>query len=1027
MPATTERRRPIARVMYVFSRRRGALRKVGNLSLKPVPKFNDNPHVRFRVLVLFVLVLLVARTASAQYQIKSWTTEDGLPQSTVIGIAQTPDGFIWVTTLGGLARFDGTTFRSFDTTTNPELPHSRFAGLAVDATGQLWLTLQTRQVLRYENGTFAHMGVAQGLPSTPVLRIAVVGGRLVVDTNTGVFAWEGTRFVPQADLHAPIAAGLTWVGTSEDREVRWYRDATGLAHRYHNGRLTRTLALRGGPIYEDRSGRVWSLVPGGTLVSDENGRLRTHGVGAGQLLLENLSCVEDPDGTIWFMSPHGLSRFRNDRFTSYTTAHGLPDNRIRNVMRDHEGSHWIGTDTGLSHMVEQPVVSVTAAGGLEADNTYPILQDRQGAIWIGGWPGLTRYADGKFEKVSAEYKVAGANVVSLMEARDGTIWVGTFGAGLRKIKNGRVETPTEAGAPATALTIYQGAGPDMWFGTNDGLVRFRDGRFTPVLRQDGSRGGETSGVYEDAAGTLWVGNIDGLARYTNGVLTQVSASEGFTGRRARAFHQDAAGSLWIGTYDTGLFRYRDGRFARFTTREGLPANGAFRIIEDHASRFWISSNGGIYQVARAELDDLADGRRTIVTAIHYGREDGMANPECNGLGQPAGILARDGRLWFPTQRGVAILDPARLTTGAPAPPVTILDVNIGGFPVAERDRIEIRSGSTEFQARYAALTFVRPDQARFRYQMEGLDADWVEAGSDRSARYANLPYGTFHFRVIAANRDGVWNDVGARLTIAVIPPFYRTTWFALLMSGLAAAAAFGGHRWRLDALERKQAVQQAFARQLIDSQEADRKRIAADLHDGVSQTLVVIRNWARMSAPLATQDEPAAKRMGDIAEAASQALGEVRGVVQDLLPYQLERVGLVESMRETAARVADASGIAITCDLAAVDGRLSPGTQLRLFRVAQEGLNNVVKHSGARAASLEMIGRPAHVQLIIRDNGKGFVPGAVTPTAAGDGFGLVGMAERCRMMGGDLRVDSAPGKGTVITIAVPCTSPTEGA
>ena len=250
---------------------------------------------------------------------------------------------------------------------------------------------------------------------------------------------------------------------------------------------------------------------------------------------------------------------------------------------------------------------------------------------------------------------------------------------------------------------------------------------------------------------------------------------------------------------------------------------------------------------------------------------------------------------------------------------------------------------------------------------------------------------------------------------------------ALLMGGLAAAAAFGGHRWRLGALERKQAVQQAFARQLIDSQEADRKRIAADLHDGVSQTLVVIRNWARMGAPLATQDEPAAKRMGDIAEAASQALGEVRGVVQDLLPYQLERVGLVESMRETAARVADASGIAITCDLAAVDGRLSPGTQLRLFRVAQEGLNNVVKHSGARAASLEMIGRPAHVQLIIRDNGKGFVPGAVTPTAAGDGFGLVGMAERCRMMGGDLRVDSAPGKGTVITIAVPCISPTEGA
>lgn len=977
-----------------------------------------------RLLIALFLMLVVYRPAAAQYSMTTWTTAQGLPQSSVIAIAQTPDGFIWATTLGGLARFDGRTFRTFDTTTNSELPHSRFGGMVVDATGQLWVTLQTGELLRFVDGRFDIMDLAHGMPERRVLRLFLSPRGLVVETATGTVVWNGDRFVVDPAVQPPPhASTLTFAGISAGFEARWYRDEAGRAYRYSAGRLTRTVDLPGRGAYEDRSGRVWTLQANGDLaLLAPDGSVVTYGRQSGQVGMAAWAYVEDPDGTMWFFSANGLARFREGRFQSFGKADGLPDNNVRIIFRDREGTHWVGTNTGLTRLVERPIVSYTADSGLEADNTYPVLQDRFGAIWIGGWPGLTRYNNGVFERVSEKYKVETewgrpANVLSLMEARDGAIWVGTIG-GLKRVSPDRTHT-ADVPTNFSVHCLLEGPGSDIWVGTDNGLRRYRDGVFTLVLRAGNTTGGETSVMFVDRAGTHWVGNMDGLARVIDDTLVQVGAETGFTGKRVRAIHQDATGTLWFGTYDTGLFMYRDGRFTRFTAREGLPTNGAFRIIEDEQARFWISSNIGIYRVARAQLEAVASGRQRTATSVLYGLEDGMASPEANGLGQPSGIRAGDGRLWFPTQRGVAILDPAAITHNTTPPPVTFLDLSIGGFPRAERDRIEVRSGSTEFQARYAALTFVRPEQARFKYRMEGLDADWVEAGTDRTARYAALPYGTFTFRVIAANRDGVWNEEGASVVIAVIPPFYRTTWFAGLLLVMVLTATFGAYRWRVGLLERRQALQQAFARQLIDSQETDRRRIAAELHDGVSQSLVVMKNWARFGEQTLPEESPARKKLGEIADAATHALSEVRDVVHDLVPYHLERQGLSKSIREASARVGDAAGIVMHCRIDAVDGCLSSQAALRLFRVFQEGLNNIVKHSGASEAWLDMTREATYVRLTIRDNGRGFDPGAVTPTVAGDGFGLMGMTERARMMGGDLKIESAPGRGTTVTILVP--------
>ncbi len=966
--------------------------------------------------IALVLLLTGAGAAAAQYSITTWTTEDGLPQSSVVAIEQTPDGFLWVTTLGGLARFDGRTFLTFDTTTNPELPHSRFAGVRVDGDGQLWVTLQTGQLLRLSDGRFELMGPVHGFPGGIVLRIAVVNGRFVVDTTEGVVVWREGRFkIDDTMPGRPASSGLTFAGYASNG-ARWYRDGQGRAHRIESGRVTRSIELPGGAIREDRTGRVWSLVlPSGTLVAaDVNGQVTHYDRDDGLMPAGALSGVEEPDGTIWLPAQRGLNRFRDGRFTSIGAADGLPDELVRVAFVDREGSVWVGTNRGLSRLVRKRIVAMTRADGLAADNTYPILEDRTGTIWIGGWPGLTRYARGRFEPAPADFDLATRNILSLMEHQDGSIWVGTIGSGIRRITANGADT-VEGSLPFSANVLYQSDNGDVWVGTDRGLQRYRDGVFTRIT----GFVGEIGVVFQDGSGTTWVGTMEGLSRVLNDSLVPVSVDTGFTGRRVRAIHQDSAGTLWFGTYDTGLFRYRNGRFTRFTVREGLPTNGAFRILEDEQNRFWISSNVGIYRVDRSALDDVGEGRRRTVASVLYGRDDGMANQECNGLGQPAGIRARDGRYWFPTQMGVAIIDPAAMTVNAQPPPVAFLDVSVGGFPVADRQRVEIRSPRAEFRARYAALTFIRPELARYRYRMEGLDPDWIDAGTDRTVRYSDLPYGNFRFHVIAANRDGIWNDTGASLEIVVIPPFYRTPWFIGLVLGVIGIAAFGTHRSRLRSLEQRRAVQEAFARQLIDTQEVDRKRIAAELHDGVSQTLVVIKNWAQLSSQGDGAETQVQRRMGQIADAASQALGEVREVVHELLPYHLERLGLAGAIGEVASRTAEASGIRIDCACHGLDGQLAPDTQLRLYRIIQEALGNIVKHSGATSAQIRSAVDAMTLRVTISDDGRGFDPGAVVPTTPGHGFGLVSMAERARMMGGALTISSSPGAGTTVIIEVP--------
>jgi signal transduction histidine kinase/ligand-binding sensor domain-containing protein len=974
-----------------------------------------------------VAVLLFAHAAAAQYRVDSWTADSGLPINSVNRVQQTRDGFLWLATFAGLVRYDGATFRTFNTVNSPVLVSSRFVNLFEDRERNLWAPTEREGLIRYRDGAFTSYTTANGLPDNAAHTLFYdTEGHLLIDTAKGLVEWRNGAFVrshpTMPSTSDPTKAILSYTETG----AVWYSEGPEL-HKYEHERVSVTLRPPF-PIKrasEDRTGRLWMEVVDGPrrkLASYSSGQYTLYSDADGVLPFRTMSFGEDRQGNVWLgmRSSGGLLRVQDGRIRRFSTADALASNDVGSVFQDREGSLWVPTDGGLSQLTTQVVEAHGKDHGLAADNTYAILQDHEGAIWIGSWAGLTKFENGVFTDRSQEFGVAAENVLSLLEDRSGGLWIGMWGGGIKRMKDGKLENFPRSAPPGTVVrTMLQDRAGDIWTGGADGLHRYRDGAFSRIPLPGGASSEEVLSLYEDRAGSLWIGTEGGVSRYRDGQFTRFGAKDGFPGKMVRAIHEDASGTIWIGTYDSGLFRYRDGRFTRFTSQQGLLDNAAFRILEDRRGNFWLSCNLGIYRVSRKELDDVAEGRATTVTSVPYGRRDGMLTAECNGGGQPAGIQARDGRLWFPTQKGVAIIDPDSITSNSQPPPVVIDEVLVDRAAVALNGRIDVLPGQSDLEIHYAGLTFVRPELSRFKYRMEGIDGAWVEAGNRRTAYYSHLAFGSYRFQVIAANRDGVWNAEGATVDVRVKPPYWRTLWFQMLIAlSIAATAGLMVHR-RIRKLKQEHAIQEAFSRRLIASQEGERSRIAAGLHDSLGQTLAIIKNRALVSLDGGRDPQRAFDHLEEIAAAATDALGDVRDIVHDLRPIEIDRLGLTKALSAMVNKVAESTSIHIEGEIDGLEGAISGDAEIHLYRIVQEGLNNIVKHSVAEHAWVRVRRSTDDVEITVGDDGKGFSPDAAPATARkGSGLGLMSVSERARILGGTVQVQSAPGSGTIVTIRI---------
>jgi ligand-binding sensor domain-containing protein len=738
---------------------------------------------RWIITLLWLPVIFALRSTSlAQYRFDHWTADTGLPQNIITAIHQTPEGYLWVATLDGLTRFDGVRFAVFNKSNTPGLSSNRFTCLYQDARGDLWAGTEVGVVTRYQQGQFTTYTAEHGLPTNPVNGLTGdQQGRLWVLSGHKIHEWEpaADRFIErEAPPFSGGAGSLAWsvegaIWGVEQAELRLLArgEWTHLALPAEVGRQIMHAA-------KADDGAIWMVAAGGRMFRLKDGKATAFPHWNRPLrglarTARPLTEWRDRAGKIWEME---IAQSLLRKLT--IASSGQPETiTLRTLYEDRDGNLWLGTDgQGLYRIRKQIVTTYSQEQGLPSRNVYPVYEDRTGAIWVGLWDGgLSQIKAGKITNFTTRDGLSDGAVTALGEDRAGRLWVATD-ADLQTFEQGRF-TSVKAQYPLGQTrinVIYQDRTGAMWFGADHGLFRYHNGQAQHFTTRDGLPGEVVRVIIEAADGGVWIGSYGGLMRWRDGKITTWTEQDGLPGNAVRALYEDQDGALWIGTYDSGLGRFKEGKFTRYTTREGLFNDGVFRILEDASGYLWMSSNRGIYRVRKQELNEFAAAGRRDIISIAFGKNDGMLNVECNGGLWPAGVRSRDGRLWFPTQDGVAMIDPSAVTTNQQPPPVLIEAVWQDRAPIAFRDEVRLQPGQGNLEIQYTALSFANAAFSRFKYKLEGLDGDWVDAGTRRAAFFSYLPPGSYTFKVIAANSDGFRNMEGQSLCITVLPPFYRT-------------------------------------------------------------------------------------------------------------------------------------------------------------------------------------------------------------------------------------------------------------
>jgi signal transduction histidine kinase/ligand-binding sensor domain-containing protein len=1033
--------------------------------------------VRSLCRVLFALVVfwfLGSPIFAADYVFDTWDTENALPSSTVTSIAQTPDGYLWIGTYNGLARFDGVRFVTFDPVNKPELTHARVQGLYLDATGTLWINTFRGGLTSYRDGVFRNEWPDQSTFDLHTALVSSSSNEVVFVTQFGEVirrapfatnaAWnillsppgslpiyqctdgEGTLWFLKRDgnitrvlagrfTDLPDNGGLknrkiftlvadehgqVWAG-AENKIARWDgKEFVDLTPPHEGANLEATL------LFPTRDGALWVL--DGDRFRKAKDRLWLAEADEWQGLLgwasgRAMGAHEDNDGGMWF-NHYGNGLFHvtpNGHLQRLTQRDGLPGDRVGAWFQDSEGGVWVGVDHGgLARVRDRKFHVVGTAEGLPVRATMSICQSGDGTTWIGtGGGGLCGWAVGKVSHYAVGTSASANFVFSTFPRYGGGLWLSAAeGEELYEFNGERVQhSALEVHGVKSLLTASNGV---VWAGTKSGVAWWSDKLPVTLLgTNDNIPLPSVRALALAPDGTVWAGADDGvLYRCSTNQLTAFRPGDALAEQPIYSLYVDHQGVVWAGTFRGGLLRFKDGKFARIAGKQGLSVDVICQILEDNQGRLWFGTHQGIYCVSRAALNACAEGRTNTVNYTTYGRHDGLPALECADGYQPACWRANDGKLWFTTVRGAVWLNPDELTTGSSPPPVVIEEFQVDGEPQkVTGGTIIIPPGHRQFEFRFTALSFDSGEKARFRYRLDNFDAGWVDADSRRPVQYGNLTPRDYRFRVIACNGDGVWNDIGATIKFEVQPFFYQTWWFKIM----AATTVVGGI-----SLGVRRAATRKYRRKLALLQqqhaiERDRTRIAKDIHDDIGAGLTQITLLTELAARDPAQTAPNLDRISESARRLTKAMDEIVWAVD---PQHDTLNGLMDYISAFAEDFLRVAGIRCRMDLpmSLPSTRVDAELRYNLFLAVKEALNNVVKHSRATEVWLRLWIEPKQFTLIIEDNGQGLpLPGMTrdAPAAGGriaSGSGLSNLEKRMAANGGRCSFHSTPGQGTRVEL-----------
>jgi signal transduction histidine kinase/ligand-binding sensor domain-containing protein len=1029
----------------------------------------------FRAILLAALVGLAPFPANAEqasdYLMDYWSSDDGLPDSSVTGVTQTPNGYLWIGTYNGLARFDGMRFKNFDPANTPELKNARVTRLFRDERGTVWINTYDDSVTSLRNGKFQYewqgAQIVNVFSTSNRIYLATIASGIATreEGSIGPSQWQTIALHPQnpARFFCQDREGAIWC-LLRDGSIEKI-NGTNVAP------LTDTSDLQGQTVYclsADRAGQVWAgtdkkiLRWNGRHFEDETPTNGNPSVATTFLyctdsggiwgftdhivrhaldrqwdvatdswhdLIQGSSPIfvhanEDRDGNVWFRQ-YGQGLFcanANGKFWRLSSANGFPDNRATCWFQDLEGNLWIGAEHGGLVRLRKRQFQNFGGDWIKNAAVSTVCEDSQSNIWIGTlYQGLNRWSNGSMESFDLPKGGNKKAFFSVSPGANGRVWLSADHEDLFYIEGGKISTQQDS--LHGIKVIFTDSKRRVWLGRRNQLSCLTTNELLNFNQPKGSDLYDVRALAEDREGNIWIGTGNGiLYKFADGKFSAFNPDTSSEMKPIWSLMPDTDGTIWVGTFRGGLLHFRYGKFTRYTTHDGLPSDIICQIVDDGLGKLWFGSHKGIFYVAKNSFAAFERGEIHSLRPSEFGLSEGLPTLECSGGHQPSAWRAHDGQLWFATVKGAVAVTPDKIQFNSLAPPVVIEGLSVDGKQFSANSPVKIPAGKRALDFEFTALSFIAPDKVRFRYRLEGLEDKWVEAGTKRTAHYSPLVPGNYTFRVIACNNDGVWNETGASLALTQLAFFWETRWFEFSMMLITLIAASVGVRYlatrrfekKLQYLQQQRAI------------ERERERIAQDIHDDLGAGLTQIM----LQSSIAQRESPSRMQcdLAQISETARDLVRAMDEIVWAINPENDTLDSLVSYVGKHVQEYLSSAKIRCRLDFPAETPPIAVPAETRhnLFLAIKEVLHNIVKHSRATEVKFDLKLLPDAFVFTIHDNGVGFVQGAHNESVAegriSSGHGLGNLAQRLKDIGGDCSILSDPGKGTRIELRLPATS-----
>ena len=999
------------------------------------------------VLIGGIWIILCAGSlfgAEGNWSLRVWQSDEGLPDNIVEGVAQSPDGFIWVATRSGLARFDGVRFQEFASVNLAGAATSEIQKILLDRIGRLWVAKDRGVVVCICASNMITFTAKDGLPSLQVRAMEEDGAGAV-----WISYWHGPVVAIQdgrvrtMKVTAGSELGEGYSLASDNRGHMWIAQPS--LEVFRDGKSLPLLKFDTGPVKlaKAHSGGIWICVKSRLFRYIEESKLEERG----KLPLVEGSfsnptvLYEDHSGVLWIgTTASGLFRYDGLSFTQIKTSHL----EILCLMEDREENLWVGTrGGGLNRVRTSPLKLVSFDNRLSQSmpGVRSVCEDVTGNLWVvGNNNEVLKNESNHWTAVSTNAGWPQVRCSCVTAASPGGVWVGTLENRLF-LWDGHIVADyaqTNGLLGKTIRALFSTSSGDVWIGgrSPNSLQRLRDGNLrTFELPHDS---GPISAMAGDADGNFWAGTSAGsLLRVKNGVLTDETSQTLTEPEAIRCLGVTPDGSLWIGYAGQGVGRLKSGHFDIFGLQQGLWADNIMQLTSDDHNRMWFAGTGRIFYVERNSFDDLVEGRVSRLRSVVSGEGLGLPIVQASQGYWPGATKSTDGRLWIPTLQGLLSINTRHINNDTTKPPAVVIErVMVDGKTLAVYDlgelqlkpgfslpvelrqsgaRLRLLAGHRSVQFDFAALDFSSPENVLFKYRLQGIDEDWLDISAQRTVHYAHIPPGDYRFQVIACNEDGIWNQTGASLAITSEPHLWETVWFrvAALVSAMGVSTGFvllamrRRHRLELKRLEGERAIEQ------------ERTRIAQDLHDDLGTTLTQID---LLGALAARPGIPASKALDHVLlmqTKSREMVAALDEIVWAVSPNNDSLLALINYLSDFAQDFLSKAHISCRLDFAddLPDLVLQADQRHNLFLSLKEALNNVVRHSGAGEVWLQVRREYQCVILVVQDNGAGFDPAT---GVAGAGNGLRNMNERMEHLGGKCEVCSQPGAGTSVKLTLRC-------